>query len=123
MSPLALPPLRCLEEGTLLPWDGVQAICLGVKSVTESKLTLLTAQEVNESELRGVEARNTTVFGELVDRGDGRLRFQNSHSVRVWMPGSFMGQRWGRGEKPKLKRPLILQISPRMGSLRQGDIC
>ena len=55
MSPLALPPLRCLEEGTLLPWDGVQDICLDVKSVTESRLTLLTAREVNESERRGVE--------------------------------------------------------------------
>ena len=101
MSPLALPPLRCLEEGTLLPLDGVQDICLDVKSVSESWLTLLTAREVNESERRGVEARNTTVFGELVDQEDSRLRSQNNHSVRVRMPGSFMGQRWGRGEKPK----------------------
>ena len=94
MSPLALPPLRCLEEGTLLPWDGVQAICLDVKSVMECKLTLLTAQEVNESEREGVEARNLILFGELVDQEDGRLRSQNNHSVRVWMPGSFMDQRW-----------------------------
>ena len=83
MSPLALPPLRCLEEGTLLPWDGVQDICLDVKSVTESRLTLLTAREVNESERRGVEARNTTVFGELVDQEDSRLRSQNNHSWGV----------------------------------------
>ena len=90
MSPLALPPLRCLEDGTLLPWDGVQAICLDVKSVTESRLTLLTAQEVNESERRGVEARNTTLFGELADGEDGRIVPQNNLLAGVWMLSSFV---------------------------------
>lgn len=37
------------------------------------------------------------------------------------MPGSFMDQRW-QGGGNKVKRPLILQISPRMASLRQGDV-
>ena len=37
------------------------------------------------------------------------------------MPGSFMDQRW-QGGGNKVKGPLILQISPRMASLRQGDV-
>ena len=37
------------------------------------------------------------------------------------MPGSFMDQRW-QGGGNKVKRPLILQISPRMASLRQGVV-
>ena len=37
------------------------------------------------------------------------------------MPSSFTDQRWGRWGN-KVKRPLILQISPGMASLRQGDV-
>lgn len=92
MSPLALPPLRCLEEGTLLPWDGVQAICLDVKSVTECKLTLLTAMNLREKVWRqGIRLYlESWLTKKMADRS------QNNHSVRVWMPGSFMDQRWRR---------------------------
>ena len=39
------------------------------------------------------------------------------------MPGSSMGKRWGGGQwGNKGKRPIILQISPRTASLRQGDM-
>ena len=44
---------------------------------------------------------------------------QNNDLIGVQMPGSFIDQRWGEVRKPR-KRPLILQTSPRMASLRQG---
>ena len=50
---------------------------------------------------------------------DGRLIPQNNHFIGVWMLGSFIDQGRGRGGN-KVKRPLILQISPRMASLGQG---
>lgn len=56
------------------------------------KLTLLTAQQANESERLVIEARNMILFGKLVDQEDGRLMSHNSHFEGVWMPGSFIGQ-------------------------------
>ena len=67
-------------------------------------------------------ARNTALVGELTDQEDSRLKSQNNHLVRVWIPGSFMDQRWGMGGEKKLRRPLILQVSPRMASLRQEGV-
>ena len=54
------------------------------------------------------------------DWEQGRLKSESNHLAGVWMPGSFMDQRWGRGEETK--RPLVLQIFPRMVSLRQEDV-
>ena len=60
-----------------------------------------------------------TLFGELADwEDDGRLTSQNNHFLRVWTPGSFIEQRCRAGEVRK-QRPLILETSPRMASLRQ----
>ena len=36
-----------------------------------------------------------SLFGKP-DLEDGRLISQNNHVVRVWFPGSFMDQKWGR---------------------------
>ena len=55
--------------------------------VTESNLTLLTTWQPNESERRGVEAKNMTLFGKPADRGDGRLMSQSNHLVEIWKPG------------------------------------
>ena len=82
---------------------------------------MLSTWQANGSERRGVEARNTILFRKPADQEDGRLMFQNNHLFGVWMPGSFMDQRW-QGGGNKVKRPLILQISPRMASLRRGAI-
>ena len=38
------------------------------------KLTLLTAQQANESERLGIEARNTILFGKLADQEGDRLQ-------------------------------------------------
>ena len=35
------------------------------------------------------------------DQEDGRLTTQNNHLVLVWMPGTFMYQRWQGGEETK----------------------
>ena len=43
-------------------------------NVTESKLTLLTTWEANESEGQGFETRNTALFEMLAEREDGRLK-------------------------------------------------
>ena len=71
--------------------------------VTESKLALLTAQQDNESERQGIEARQTTLFGKQADRKDDRLVPQNNHLIGVWMPGSFIDQRERSNEELKSK--------------------
>ena len=73
---------------------------MGLHYVTESKLTLLTAQQATESKKRGVEGRKTLI-GEPADREDGRLVPQNHHLIGVWMPGSFIDQK--RNEELKSK--------------------
>ena len=55
----------------------------GPWSVTESKLTLLTAWQTNESERQGIEARDMTLFGNRADPEDGRLVTQSNHLVEV----------------------------------------
>ena len=69
--------------------------------VTESKHTLLTAQQANIPERKDTEARNTTLFGKPADWEDGILMSWNKHLVRVWMPGSFIEQRVREVEKVK----------------------
>ena len=59
------------------------------------------------------------LFAKLADWKDGRLMPLNNHRSRVWMPGSYIDQRWGWGWGNKVKRPSILQISPRMTSFKQ----
>ena len=50
----------------------------------------------------GVEARNTTLFGELADREEGRLMSQNNHLViTIRMPLSFIEQKGREGEEVK----------------------
>lgn len=50
-------------------------------------------------EREGVEARHTASSGKPADRENGRLRSQNNHLARVWMPDSFINQRWGAETK------------------------
>ena len=109
---------------------------MGLHYVTEPKLTLLTAQQANESKKRGVEGRKTLI-GEPADREDGRLAPQNNRLIGAWMPGSFMDQRersseelksQGRAEREgqsgsKVKGPLVSQsISKGMASLGKGCV-
>ena len=54
-------------------------------SVTEAKLSLLAAQQANESERQDVKARNTTLFRKPSQKVDGRLMSQNNHLLG---PGS-----------------------------------
>ena len=54
----------------------------------------------------------------LADRDDRRLMSQNNRFIGVWMSGSFTDPRWGGGEVRGKKRSLILQMCPRMASLR-----
>ena len=72
---------------------------LSARAISESKLTLFATREASESEGQRVEERNTTLFGKPADRKDGKLLSQNNHLVGVWMPGSFMDQRWGEVRK------------------------
>ena len=69
----------------------------------------------------GVEARNTALLEEPADREDGRLISQNNHLILVWMQILL----WIRdgGDEETSKKPLIIQISPRIASLRQGAVC
>ena len=54
------------------------------------------------TERQGVEARNTTLFGEPADREEVRLMSQNNHLViTLWMPLSFIEQRGREGEGVK----------------------
>ena len=40
-----------------------------------------------------------TLFGDSTDQEYGRLMSQNKHLIRVWMPGSFIDQRWEEARK------------------------
>ena len=106
---------------------------MGLHYVTESKLTLLTAQQATESKKRGVEGRKILI-GEPADREDGRLVPQNNRLIGAWMPGSFIDQRersseelksQGRAEREgqrgsKVKGPSVSQsISKGMASLQE----
>ena len=44
---------------------------------------------------RGVETRNTTLFGKPTDQEDGRLGSPINHLLMVCMPVSFIAQRGG----------------------------
>jgi len=57
--------------------------------ITKSKLILLATREANETERRGFEAENASLFRELADQEDVKLAPQNNHLIRVWMPDSF----------------------------------
>jgi len=59
---------------------------------------------------------------ELPDQEDGRLAPQNNQLVGAWLPSSFMDQRWRGGEEWSKKTIQSLQMSPRMASLRQGNV-
>ena len=56
-----------------------------------------------ESEGRGIKARDMTVFGRLADPEVGRLMSQNIHFVWVWIPVSFMDQKWREVRKQSKK--------------------
>ena len=45
------------------------------------------------SRTQNVDTKNTTLFGKLADREDGRLMSQNNRLLQVWKPDSFMEQR------------------------------
>ena len=75
---------------------GCRDLSGGRANVTRSKLVLLATTKANKSKRRGVGPRNMTLFREPADQEDGRLKSQIT-ILSVWMPGSFMDQRWGPG--------------------------
>ena len=82
---------------------GQEQRCLPVFLLLSPSSVLLAADQANESKTWGVEARETTSIGELVDQEDGRLAPQNNHLIGVWRPGSFLDQRWGKVKKQSKK--------------------
>ena len=80
--------------------------------VARSKLTLLAAGQANESKRWGLRQGKRL---QLADQEDGRLAPQSNHLIGVWMPGSFLDQRW-----EKVKKQSEKAISSRMSSLRRG---
>ena len=64
---------------------------------------------------RDAEARNMTLFGKLADGKDGGLMSQNNHLIGVWV---WVLLQIRDGEVKETKRSLLLQICPRMVSLR-----
>ena len=71
---------------------------------------------------RGAEAKNTTLFGNLADREDGRLVSLKNHLIWVWLPVSFIEsereRRWGS----QVKGPSVLQNSSWNDQPRWGDV-
>ena len=53
-------------------------------------------------EMRGW-GKEETLIGEPTDQEDGKLAPQNNHLIGVWMPGSFIDQRWGEVKKQSKK--------------------
>ena len=77
----------------LMSIESVMASNHLIPHFTESKLTLLTARQANESQRWDAEAREIPLFGKSGDREDGRLAPQNKHLIEVWMPGSFINHK------------------------------
>ena len=131
-TPIVLPrewltTLVFLPGESMDRWSWMVTVHGVAKSQTQLSDFCFQVQALSARPKRGQWIRETmswvkeeTSFGELTDwEDDGRRTPQNNHLLRVWMPGSFTDQRWGAGEVRK-QRPLILQTSPRMASLRQG---
>ena len=55
------------------------------------------------------------------DQEDGRLMSPNNHHIRVWMPGGFIEQSWGKARRPSENVICLVPISPN-GKPRQGDV-
>ena len=66
-------------------WD----ICYRVRT----RSTPCTRDQLTER--RCVEAKNGTLFWKLADGEGGTLVLQKNHLIWVWMPHSFLEQRWG----------------------------
>ena len=84
--------------------------------VTESTLSLLDAQQANESKRRGKEE---SLIGEPADPEDSRLVPHNSHLIGVWMPGSFTDQRERSNEE--LKSTGRIEREMQRGSAVEGS--
>ena len=69
-------------------WDKEALITTGM--LNHSGALLNAGLQANKSKRRGVQAKNTTLFGNLANWEDGRLMSRNSHLVEVWMPGSVI---------------------------------
>ena len=95
------------ELGRGKAWVPLKGVCYWVQACAK-----LTAQQSSESESQDIESRNTTLFRKSADWED---LTGSGYQFLLWVRD---GERWGN----KVKRPLILQISPRMASLGQGDV-
>ena len=51
------------------------------------------------------------LFRKPADPEDGRLMSQNNRLIRVWKPGSFIEQRWGKGGCKIQKTINLINIS------------
>ena len=65
-------------------------------AVAKFKTALLTAWQASKSGDKVLRQRMMTLSGKPADWKDGRLMSQNNHLIGVWMPVSFIEQRWRR---------------------------
>ena len=84
--------------------------------ITESTLSLLDAQQADESKRRGKEE---SLIREPADPEDGRLVPHNSHLIGVWIPGSFTDQRERSNEE--LKSTGRIEREMQRGSAAEGS--
>ena len=80
-------------------------------SVTNSKLLCSPHKRPMNPRFKVLKSRERILFRELVDQEYGRLISQNNHLVWVWMPGSFMNQRWREVRKQSKKAINLANIS------------
>ena len=72
-----------------------------------TRSTPCTADQLTERQC--VEAKNRILFWKLADGEGGRLILQKNHLIWVWMPHSFLEQRWWGGcWGSKVKRAISL---------------
>ena len=68
----------------------------------------MTGQGIRNTKCWGKEE---TLIGEPADLEDGRLVPQNNHFIEVWVPGSYIDQRWGEMRKHSKKAINLANIS------------
>ena len=85
--------------------EEVLLICYWVQAHCSRRMT---GQWVRKTKCWGKEE---TLIGGQADLEDGKLVPQNNHFIGIWMPGSFIDQRWGEVRKQSKEAINLANIS------------
>ena len=93
------------DEFEILPSPGYLLLHVNSIAVNEFKLALLVPWQANEPEIRDEVLRHGIQFysESQLNKKKWQANHKNNHIIGVWMPGSFIGQRFGEVRKQSKK--------------------